>query len=52
MEFTNVDYKFNYPEKKFEFNLGTNISTSEKRFSESDLMSKRTPKCARFDCNP
>lgn len=48
MEFTNID-KFNYPDQKFEFNVEINKPVNGKGFMESDLMSKRTPKCARFE---
>lgn len=50
MEFTNMDFKFSYPDQKFELNVETNKTVNGK-FVECDLMSKRTPKCARFECN-
>lgn len=48
MEFTNLnmDLKFNYPDHRFQMNCEVKKESS-KTFINSELLTKRTPKCAR-----
>ena len=47
MEFTNMELKFNFPEQRFQMHHEVKKSESVKSFNDRDLLSKRTPKCAR-----
>lgn len=47
MEFTNIDLKFNFPDQRFQMHHEVKQPERVKSFNKSDLLSKRTPKCAR-----
>lgn len=51
MEFKNRDFRFTYPQPKFEISVEMDKSINRKGFVESEMLSKRTPKCARYDEN-
>lgn len=48
MDYTNRDLKFTYPDLRFQMKQEVKKAESGKVFIESDVLSKRTPKCARW----
>jgi hypothetical protein len=48
MEFTSLDAKLNFSDQRFHSLEGKKVENG-KSFVESEMISKRTPKCARWE---
>lgn len=49
MDFTSLEQKFDFPDERFQGNIGGRKHESSKSFTNSEVLSKRTPKCARWE---
>lgn len=49
MDYTNMDLKFSYPDHRFQMKHEVKKSESVKVLMQSEMLTKRTPKCARLE---